>query len=1070
MNRNTILLSVLLFVSYLEGFGQPDVTTMDLKHPAKYENKQLGAEKTPDTKFTATRRFMQDNITHYNFYFNANNKLNEVVARAKVQHRDDYTKLLSFYNYSLEGTARDKKELDSIIYKCSAGILIHDLRNAWIDNLYMLMGKSYFFRNMPDSAYITFQYVNYAFSPKEKGGYDIPIGSNANAEEGGNAFTISTTEKRNAFQKVFTLPPSRNEAFIWLVKTYISKESYPEAAGLIEILKHDPQFPARLHNDLEEVQALWFYQQKVYDSAAYHLKLALGNAASTNEKARWEYLIAQMYERVGKTEEAKTYFEKVFRETYDPVMEVYARLNFIRQNKGDNLILQKNIDALVNMAKKDRYESYRDIIYYAVAQIELENHNQPAAEGYLLKSARFAQPNSTQKSKSFLQLGDLTYGDRKYKLAKNYYDSVNVNDPQAVEDPASLNDRRKSLEKIVIQLNIIERQDSLQRLAGLPQAERDAFIKKMVKSIRKQQGLRDEEQQGGDSFFQGSSAAGSGGLFDNGSANAEWYFYNASLKSRGFTDFKSKWGNRSNVDNWQLNSLSSKQAGRVFNDKSGEPGAAGASEADNASREVSFASLLSKLPLTEEKMKISQDSVENALLVLGISYQEGLPDYLAAIDTYEKLLTRFPQTKTKEDVLFNLYYCYRKAGDQANAARILAMMKQLFPKGKRTAQIVDPAAAALVADGLKTEATRKYETIYNAFIEGRFEEALAQKREADSLYGKKFWTSQLLYIEAIYFIRERQDDSAKRLLNHIMKEFAGSPMSIKAKNFLDVLGRRKQIEDYLTRLKIERVKEDSMVVSAPDLVRNQPLRRDSAKSGPSRDDTTQLARTRIKVQPQPTAQNRAADSLLTALENRKIMGAQAAKIRLDSTLLLRMRHEMDSLQAAMKKSQADSLTYARLKKQADSVSGALLRLRSDSLALANQPRNIKSVFAYTPEMPHSVVVLVNKVDPVYVTETKNAFSRYNRETADPGKPLEIMNVSLSDTTKMAVISGFEDAKSALDYMAKVKKLAPRDIIPWLPQGKYSFLIITAGNLDLLLTNRNLPAYQQFLSAYFPGKF
>ena len=371
VNRNTILLSVLLFVSYLEGFGQPDVTTMDLKHPAKYENKQLGAEKTPDTKFTATRRFMQDNITHYNFYFNANNKLNEVVARAKVQHRDDYTKLLSFYNYSLEGTARDKKELDSIIYKCTAGILIHDLRNAWIDNLYMLMGKSYFFRNMPDSAYITFQYVNYAFSPKEKGGYDIPIGSNANAEEGGNAFTISTTEKRNAFQKVFTLPPSRNEAFIWLVKTYISKESYPEAAGLIEILKHDPQFPARLHNDLEEVQALWFYQQKVYDSAAYHLKLALGNAASTNEKARWEYLIAQMYERVGKTEEAKTYFEKVFRETYDPVMEVYARLNFIRQNKGDNLILQKNIDALVNMAKKDRYESYRDIIYYAVAQIEL---------------------------------------------------------------------------------------------------------------------------------------------------------------------------------------------------------------------------------------------------------------------------------------------------------------------------------------------------------------------------------------------------------------------------------------------------------------------------------------------------------------------------------------------------------------------------------------------------------------------------------------------------------------------------------------------------------------------------
>src|SRR5450432_2501077 len=145
---------------------------MDIKKPEKYENSKLGAEKTEEKKFKLPRHFIQNTVTHYNTYFNANNKLNDVIAHAKAQHKDDYSKLLSFYSYSLDGTSREKRELDSILYKCTAGILNHDLRNDWIDNLYMLMGKAYYFRKQFDTAYITFQFVNYAFSPKEKDGYD----------------------------------------------------------------------------------------------------------------------------------------------------------------------------------------------------------------------------------------------------------------------------------------------------------------------------------------------------------------------------------------------------------------------------------------------------------------------------------------------------------------------------------------------------------------------------------------------------------------------------------------------------------------------------------------------------------------------------------------------------------------------------------------------------------------------------------------------------------------------------------------------------------------------------------
>ena len=66
------------------------------------------------------------------------------------------------------------------------------------------------------------------------------------APEGGNAFTISTKESDNVFKKIWTSPPSRNESFIWQIRTFLARNETAEAAGLIQTLKNDPNFPERL--------------------------------------------------------------------------------------------------------------------------------------------------------------------------------------------------------------------------------------------------------------------------------------------------------------------------------------------------------------------------------------------------------------------------------------------------------------------------------------------------------------------------------------------------------------------------------------------------------------------------------------------------------------------------------------------------------------------------------------------------------------------------------------------------------------------------------------------------------
>ncbi|MGI8635996.1 MAG: tetratricopeptide repeat protein, partial [Segetibacter sp.] len=541
---------------FLVAHAQPGAE-IEVKKPKKYENRKLASEKIGEKKFTLPRKLYQNTVTHYNYYFNANNRLNDLVNASKSAFKDDYSQLLPFYNYTLQQISQSKQDIDSIIYKCTAGILLHDLRNSWIDNMYLLLAKAYFFRNDLDSAGITLQYLNFSFAPKEDGGYDKPIGSNASNEAG--EFSIATKEKNNIWTKLTSRPPSRNESFIWQIRNHIEKNELPEASGVIEILRHDPNFPKRLKADLHEAMAYWFYKQEAYDSAAFHLNDALEGAESNQEKARWEYLIAQMYQLVDKNEEAINYYTKSMAHTTDPVMDVYARLNSIRISNSDKKdFLQQNIDALLKMARRDKYINYRDIIYYAVANIELERKNYANAQTDLLKSVKYSDNNSFQRSQSFLLLGDLNYSRMFYPDAYNFYDSTDVNVLTNVANKERIALRKPHLKTIAENTKIVFMQDSLQGLAKLPAAERDAAIRKQLRAQRKLQGLKEE-----DTTSNNAAVKQAPDLFASNNKTTDFYFYNSSAKARGFSEFRARWGERPNVDNWRRKSVLDRQVQKI---------------------------------------------------------------------------------------------------------------------------------------------------------------------------------------------------------------------------------------------------------------------------------------------------------------------------------------------------------------------------------------------------------------------------------------------------------------------------------------------------------------------------
>ena len=956
------------------------------KKPKEYEEKILPSEKTADKKFTKGRRFSQNTLSHYNYFFNANNKLNLVIDRARTSQVDDYTQLLSFYPYSLDNTASQQIELDSVIYKATGGILLHDLRSDWVDNMYLLIGKSYYYRKLFDSAALTFQFINYNLFPRKKDEDDNRIvGANSSATS--TKLSIADREKRNIIQRTFSLPPSRNDALIWLARTYVEANMFGESAGLINILQEDPNLPKRLKDDLNQVTAYWYFKQEGYDSAAVYLEKGLSTATNKIDVSRWNYLLGQLYEMNGTFDKASDYFNLAAKNTVDPLMDIYSRLNNAKmvRKSGDSIELNKNIATLLSMAKKDKYESYRDIIFHSVGLINLKKVDTTTAIAFFEKSLTVNQNNAAYKNKSHLQLGKIAYERKEYKIAADHYDSLDVNEPSIKKDSAEIADRKPTLRRLADQLIIIDFEDSLQMIAALSPADRDVFIKKLSKKLRKDAGIKEEVEVN----------SGGAGLnsFDNGKNNApmdlfattakgDWYFYNASMKSKGYSEFKSNWGKRDNVDNWRRKSA---MKNALAPDVAGgmdplAPAPEMSSTGAGKPVENSYDALMMNVPTTPEKLDSSNTKIATALLTLAAIFQNELQDYEQAIYTYEIYLQRFPEKLEDGEVYLGLYYCYNRIGNSEKAAYYKNLLDTKFAESRSAKMLNDPMS--LQPDKNNPIVSKMYQNIYDLFIQGGFDSAIVMKKTADSIHGNNYWTPQLTYIEAIYYVQCEQDTDAIVKLDTLIKLFPTSPLSQKAKTLIDVLKRRKEIEAYLSSLEITRAPEDDRILIA--------------------DNKTIETKKAVAVTPSAP----------------KLAEIKPIKTMQDGAVSL-------------------------------------------------PPSMVSGEFKWQPAKQHNVIMLLDKVDEVYVTEVVNAYKRYN--TSNGLNSISVSKLPLNAQQNMVSFSKFENAEEAILYFEKIKRAAPTQV-SWLQASKYSFFIINDDNLQLLKTNKALDKYKQLLNNQYPGKF
>jgi len=806
--RSSMLSGIFLLIAGQDTLCAQGNITFDLKKPKAYESRKLPSELTPEGKINPVKRIKENVVSHYNFYFNAHLKIDAVLRSAKQSHIDSFNNLIPFYNFSLDQTASQQQDLDSVIIKTNNGILLHDLRSDWVDDLYFLMGKGYFYQKKFDSAYDVFQYINYTFQPREKEerGLEKSIGSNLNNK--GNIYTISSPENKG-ISAAITHRPIRNDALLWIAKSLMEQDNDDDARGMIETLYRDQLFPNRLKPQLAELKAYGFYRKKVYDSTAFYLEGSMDALDNNAERARRWFLMGQLYALANKKDKADRAYEKAVALTTDPVMEAYARINQVSladNNEDRDKKVDSNVKKLLQMADREKYLAYQSIIYSAAAEMEQSRNNVQGAIALLVKSNEANSNDPALRNRNHLSIAELAFSIKQFELAKIHYDSINMDN---LPSPEAILEKKTIVGELAAYHSTVQREDSLQRIAAMPEKEREIYLNDLLKKLKKESGIpsKEDDSKGFSGTKNMLSDQSTVSIFPAEQKKGEWYFYNPALKAQGSIAFKNKWGTRPNTDNWRRSSAVSVMLNNKMLNNASE---SRNTSADMTETDLTIEGLMEALPLTEDLLSASNAKKFGAYRKLGMLYKDKLDECKESVGWHEKLISQQPQDPELEKILFDLAYCYAKVSNQSKTQFYTDQLQKLFPASAYNLMLKDPMAALKLSEQQHTEATQRYQRIYDLFLAGKFKEALQEKQSADATFGQHHWTPQLLFIESIYYVQTRQDSLAVATLNKIPEMHPGSPMAMKAGQLADVVTRREEIENELKGKEVVRTKEDTL--------------------------------------------------------------------------------------------------------------------------------------------------------------------------------------------------------------------------------------------------------------------
>jgi len=453
-----------------------------------------------------------------------------------------------------------------------------------------------------------------------------------------------------------------------------------------------------------------------------------------------------------------------------------------------------------------------------MAKLAIQNNAYTKANDWLIQSIKKNRSNLKQKQKALELLGDINYSNNHFSIATLAYDSVSIvlkTNPKY----ETIQARKKWLSTISVNEKIIAAQDTLQFVYQLNPSNQEAYFNVWQKRTKiENESLKDIflDKITSTNYSIETPTRSNFSSIDNSS---NFYFDNKSVIVQGKQNFTQKWGQRPNVDSWRRktslmnapNSLSNQDAPSTgFQNNASkdslqnrslsknEKGDSKADEKGNSYEMITDASSYLK----------SKQDWNRAALTNAQTFLLELNDFERAYPLYVKVITNNIDTTTTERAMLDLasHYLHENLNERSDS--IIKLVEERFPKGfyvtkKKESSLKKKRDADLLND---------YKEAYFLSQIGNWESLTALSNQLNADLRRTKWYTPFKFIQVKMYAQQRMDIAAIVLLDSIVLQNTNEKIRDRAKNILEELKNRNQIETYLSNLNLSKEILDTSIL------------------------------------------------------------------------------------------------------------------------------------------------------------------------------------------------------------------------------------------------------------------
>ena len=686
-------------------------------------------------KNTAKTRFWHSFKARYNTYYNGSLAYIDGSLEKENGNKDNFTEIIPLYTVANKQSRElGKSNFDRAIEKSQKTIKLHSIkrRPEWTKNrrktekdiewlsrreynpflwrAWMLMGRSQFHKGAFDEAASTFAYMGRLYH---------------------------------------TQPAIYAKSRAWLAKCYIEEGWIYDAEDVIRGMERDSiHWSAR--KEWDYTYADYYIHIGDYKKAIPHLRQVIRHEMRRKQRAREWYLMGQLHAALGNRPEAMKAFRHVLRQNPPYEVEFNARIAMTEVMADSQA--KKMIGRLKRMAASDKNKDFLDQVYYAIGNIHMARRDTTQAITAYERGVAKATRTGIEKGVLLLRLGDIYWDMERYSDAQRCYgEAIGLLDKER-KDYEQLSNRSKVLDQLVPYTDAVHLQDSLQSLARMSEADRNAAIDRTIAELKRKEREERRKQQeqeaqetisknGGNNMAQQRPNAAQQ---NQQNKNAQWYFYNPMAVSQGKTAFQKQWGKRENVDNWQrVNKTVVAMAGEEQEMSQHQLDSIARAEAvaDSLAQIADSAQndphrreyYLAQIPFTQEQMEASNKTIEDGLYNSGVIFKDKLDNLTLSEKQLRRLVDNYPDYEGTADAFYHLYLLYMRKHEPRTADEYVERLKQQYPDNEWTTLLSDPHYVENARFGIAIEDSL-YAATYDAFKASRYSDVTANVEISNRRY------------------------------------------------------------------------------------------------------------------------------------------------------------------------------------------------------------------------------------------------------------------------------------------------------------------------------------------------